>query len=262
MQIDAVLVILFVAVGMIVSLDVTGLTLSKSDYFHHNPKNLPAWAITNAAWHAGLLFVYISVISGLFKFAPDFLGKIVDALDWLAAQLPVIDIAYVKVVTLVVDSISIRAPVLLGILALYIVWVTYSQKIVSLPSAGTIAELPPLARLVFNLVDLLLIRLVFGSKLKEDDLVRMLYWQAQAALVAIDMLALATLLKSMQVLESWDNSLLVCGIVLVCVFVSAIVAGLLGQRAYVAVQGGGAMQKRLIKLESGYASRCDWQSLI
>lgn len=239
MPIDLGLIILFIVVGGIVSLDVTGLTLSKSKYFFENPKTLSAWALSNAIWHAGLLLVYILAISGLVSFVPDFLFGIIDGIKWLASQIPLIDIAYVRFVSLVGSSLAIHAPVIVGLAALLILWMTYSQKIVSRPSAGNISELSSLARLVFNLVDLL-IRFLPGKRFSETELVRILYWQAQAALVAVDMLALATLLKSMRVLESWVSSVLVCVIVFICVFSLAILAGLFGSKSYETLNSNGS----------------------
>lgn len=161
----------------------------------------------------------------MLRFIPDFLAGFVEFLSRLAALIPVIDIRLGYFAGLVSESLTIHAPVVLGILALCILWTTYSDKIVSVPSTGTLAGLSPLPRLIFNGLDLLF-RLVPRAKLSEATLARLVYWQAQAALVAIDMLALATLLKSMQLLDQWNVSLVVCGIVFVCVGAMATLAGI------------------------------------
>jgi hypothetical protein len=230
-----VLLLLFVVVGMVVSLDVAGLTLSKSRQFHESPRQLTSWALSNAAWHSGLLLIYIFAISGLVRFVPSFLRSIPDLLNWIAQRFPVIDLLYLRYVVLVTRSLTQHASVILGLIALGILWLTYSSKVISRPGFGGLHELPPLARLVFDVVDLML-RLISGRGRADSELVRILFWQAQAALVAVDMLALATLLKAMHLLDTWQTCLLVCIVVFVCVAGLATLAGRMGMRAYRAIE--------------------------
>lgn len=230
MPIDIYLIALFVIAGAVVSLDVSGLTLSKSRYFHDHPDEIRAWWLSNSIWHAGLLLIYIAVISGVFGFFPEFLLGIADLVREILARLR-IDLEFTEYFSAVAQSIVVHAPVLLGIFALCILWSTYSDKIVSVPSSGSIGSLSPVARLAFNIGDLC-IRLLLKKKLTESRLVRLVYWQAQAALVAVDMLALAALLKSMQVLNAWNASLLVCAIVFIVVGLLTAAAGNYGRTAY------------------------------
>ena len=60
--------VLFILVGIIVSMDVAGLTLSKTEEFYRGEASPRAWAISNACWHAGLLGLYVLVISGFRSF--------------------------------------------------------------------------------------------------------------------------------------------------------------------------------------------------
>ncbi len=71
---DPLIISIFILVGIIVSLDVAGLTLTLSREFASGRRSLFLWAASNGLWHAGLLFVYIVVISGVFDISFSFLG--------------------------------------------------------------------------------------------------------------------------------------------------------------------------------------------
>ena len=74
---------LFFFVGVVVSLDVFGLTMTQGRYFVCGQMSIWSWSVYNALWHAGLLLLYTSVISGLFEIHPliiDGLARILQVL--------------------------------------------------------------------------------------------------------------------------------------------------------------------------------------
>lgn len=196
---------LFLTVGVIASMDVVGLTISKLPEFRADVSRIRSWALSNALWHAGLLLVYIVFISSLFDFffvewMSVLMGIIQKFGDWLA-WFP----ALRQSLGLIREAIVEHSRFILGLVALVIVWKTYSEKIVSEPETAFVRRLPPLARTVFNILELL----VFASRNPRYSRTRtigFLQTQAQAALVAVDMLALAVLLNGLHLLKAIYDS--------------------------------------------------------
>jgi hypothetical protein len=209
--------ILFALVGVIVSMDVAGLTLSKTEEFCRGNDSPLAWSLSNAFWHAGLLGLYVLVISGILTISPEFIEFVEEGLSRLWTLFPKLPegllVAYIAISNAVGEHLNL----ILGMLALVVVWRTYSAKIISRPDHANIDDLPILARTAFNIVDLT-IRAVNGRRISAKRISRFIYNQAQAALVAIDMLALAILLKSIKYIESPVHASMAVGIVWVVVF--------------------------------------------
>lgn len=204
-------VIVFVIVGIIVSLDVGALTISKSARFADHPNDAKKWGFINALWHAGLLLGYILVISGIIWVAPL-------SLDYLIAFIQSIGLpdGVVSIFVLFSELIITHLPIILSFVALVIVIDTYSDKLTGEPEAGRLSDLPTLARLFLNLWDLFL-RVFRRKQISIDILALRMHWNVQAALVAVDMLALAVLLKGMGMLDTWWERGLVCVIVFLVV---------------------------------------------
>ncbi|WMJ09168.1 hypothetical protein [Nitrosomonas sp. sh817] len=245
MTIDTFLIpIFFITVGIIVSLDVAGLTLIKSRQFYEHPKSIFWWAFTNAAWHSGLLLVYILTISGLFDFIPLIVKKLPELVEHVAAYIPILA-ELIMYLALISEALSNHASVLLGLLTLCLVWVIYSNKIISQPSDGAVHELPPLARFFFNFMEIGVRLLLPRSWVDEKNIAIKVHWNLQAALVAVDMLALAALLKSMQVLQSSWSNILILFIVFSCVLICTYCAAIFGSRIYseAHIDGMGASHK-------------------
>ncbi len=244
-RVDGLVCVVFALVGTIVSLDVTGLTLSQAHRFAGDPTQIRKWARTNAIWHSGLLSVYIAVISGLFSFS---LG-VLDELKRLAEMI----LAWFSLPQLLTDitmqaleMISEHTMLLFGVVTLFIVWHTYSAKIISRPELGDHTSLPPLAKAVYDLLELVL---RFWERWKrgnwnaqplgsaEEDakiagLAQALTFHAQAALVAVDMLALAALMKFLGYLDTGSNQVSLVSLVFGIVFAFAFVAAKRGGRLY------------------------------
>ena len=191
----------FVSFALIVSIDVAGLTIAKSREFTERPQSLKWWAILNGLWHAGLLLVYSLVITG----ALDFLKisfRFVDVVADLLRNLNFFDLPDIinEVSIFVVQHIDVAA----GIFGLAIVWSTYSKKIVDEPTSGSASDLPPLARFVLSVVSIFA-RLIMYSKVSRRGVENFINSNIQAALVAVDMLALALLIKNLGLMESAVN---------------------------------------------------------
>ena len=114
--------VMFPIVGAIVSLDVTGLTLSKSLKFAKEKRSIFWWAITNACWHAGLLTVYILIFHGFFEFSLDFLDELKKILLHVASFFDFIKLDLKEYVVVLFDLINQHAKLMLGLIALFIVW--------------------------------------------------------------------------------------------------------------------------------------------
>jgi hypothetical protein len=208
--------LLFALVGIIVSMDVAGLTISKTEQFAVGSQSLDWWSLSNACWHSGLLAVYLLVINGVLRISPEYLAYIeaLAAKLWQIADfLPQTLLATLRITN---DAIRQHLTLMLGVLALVIVWKTYSAKIISEPSEGEVADLPPLARAAFNVLEFF-VRAIGFRRVGEARLTQFLHNQAQAALVAVDMLALAILLKSTGAIRGFNEGVIVVLVVFVIV---------------------------------------------
>ena len=201
--------VMFVAVGLIVSLDVAGLTISKATTFQGDYTQRVVWALVNGFWHALLLAVYAFALFGLLRiFTVDFVviekffAAVVRVLNWLK-----IDFAIDVPLREVLGFVRTHVPVLFGLLTLAIIWQTYDRKIISTPTTGDWRGLPPVARLVYDLVEILVrwTPLRHIGRRHPDHVSAFLRWQAEAALVAVDMLALAVLMVKMGYIETALN---------------------------------------------------------
>ena len=181
----------FSLVGVIVSLDVIGLTLCQSASFDNEKRKVTTWAWYNALWHAGLLAVYLlAIYVGIGS--PQWLE---DALDYLQLLVPYINLSWM---TGPLQLLAEHARGLFGLIAVALVWNIYSGKIISKPEHGSEGDLPFLAGFVYRVLRKLLMR-----SGESADARRRLEWHAQAAVVAVDMLALAALMKSSNYLEGF-----------------------------------------------------------
>lgn len=234
--------LIFLIVGAIVSLDVTGLTLSHAEKFSNEPELLRGWARSNAFWHSILLAIYVLAISGIFSFSLGFLEKFRSAALLFLAAIEVSPelIARAEVVF---GMLTEHSSLFLGVITLFIVWGTYSDKIISRPELGNRRELPILAKAVYDIVELFArgwLRLTtdpadLGSMAEHGRIQKLavkLNFQAQAALVAVDMLALAALMKFLGYLRGWENQVALIAMVFSVVFFFAYCSGRAGARAF------------------------------
>lgn len=257
----------FLAVGAIVSLDVAGLTLSKVGTFAREGRSVQLWAFTNACWHAGLLFVYILVISGIFTFSFAFFEVLEDLLLAIVAQLAFIKVDLGDYVRSVFGLIEEHAKLILGLISLYIVWRTYSEKIVGEPTLGRTEDLPTLAKTVYDILEICIRSLPLPGAKRFNARV-FLRWQAQAALVAVDMLALAALMKAMGYLESLGRQITLVGLVFAIVFALTLFIGIWGRRKYAELQETlGHAQNRQADSggqadEDAIHAKCTWDWII
>lgn len=180
----------FFFISVIVSLDVLGLTLVKAWEFERNGLSRKLWAILNAGWHAGLLFLYVIFFS---IFDAETLEYIRNWFLELSIDFP--DFAWIfNLLKLPLDLLIEHIRIIFGIAALIIVWFTYSSKIISIPEEGDKAELPFYVRWLARILSFCSgIILHFTDGYTKNQIDR---WNINAALVAVDMLALAALLKS------------------------------------------------------------------
>lgn len=220
MSIELVLpMLLFILVGLVVSMDVSGLTLSRAEDLRDGQISVNWWGIYHSFWHAALLATYLTVIHAGIQISPEIKKFLLNLVEALRINLR-LEEEYARCLALLIDAVHRHLKLLLGLVALIIVWRTYSAKIADDPSEAKTARLPPLAQLVFNIVEL--VRRFFSTR--QTDPRRLQAWlitQAQAALVAVDMLALAILLKALGMIENTSDIALVLLIILSTVFLCA-----------------------------------------
>lgn len=223
--------VLFTLVGVIVSMDVAGLTLSKTEEFCRGEASPRAWAVSNACWHAGLLGLYVLVISGVLKISPELIAFVEDALRALWTLLPALPDGLLAGYVATSRSVREHMSLILGVIALAVVWRTYSAKIISRPEQADINDLPILARSAFNVIDLV-VRVVMRKNVGTKRIARFVGNQAQAALVAVDMLALAILLKSIRYIEQPVQAVMAVGIIWVVVLVMTLLSARYGMKHF------------------------------
>ena len=176
-------------IGAAVSLDVIALIFCSAHIYQSKRKVWMRWAKYNAGWHAGLLIFYLLVIdigAVLVQYLgvllslplPDWLNFFAPAWLWLA------------------DKFRSHIVVYAAIIAMAYVWYQYSNKVRAVPTNPNINETPFFIRPIFSR----------GSgKLK--DLNSPWFWHLSACLVAVDMLALAAVVKSGEKLIQFPRGL-------------------------------------------------------
>ena len=142
---DPLIILIFIVVGIIVSLDVSGLTLTLRGEFASGQRSLCWWAVSNGGWHAFLLFLYILVISGIFNITLSSLDWISNYVLMLGSFVHFLPENFNDYVIALFASLREHSKLVLGLVTLFIVWNTYSKKIVSTPDLGSREELPLLA---------------------------------------------------------------------------------------------------------------------
>jgi hypothetical protein len=176
--------LLFLLVGVIVSLDVTGLTAAKPHTYIGSRKDAAVWAQRNAFWHALLLAAYGLAAVGFFDWF------IRDVVDWLLKNLPKINVAQWLLNFL--TEIKTHFSVVLAFITIFVVWSIYKGKIVENPLEFSTDDLDVSADIGWQrrFIRYVLKKMRFSSVF--------IARQMEAVAVAIDMLALAFLLKSLE----------------------------------------------------------------
>lgn len=165
-------------VGVAVSLDVIALTFCSWRIYSSEWRTWARWGKYNAGWHAGLLLLYLILIDlasvGVHYIAAllnidisDYLGFLAPAWTWISEKFRSHIVVYAA----------------LG--AMGWVWFQYGKKVVGVPTAPQVEEAPALIRPIFRR----------GAERLSDPDSRW-FWHLSACLVAIDMLALAAVIKS------------------------------------------------------------------
>lgn len=224
-------ILLFVLIGIVVSLDVLGLTAAKSITYLGSFKDVARWAQRNAFWHALLLFLYGIVAVGL-------LDKIVkDGLDWIIERLPDINL-WPWAEALILETRT-HFNVTVALVSICVVWAIYRKKIVENPldaereahenQAGWDWQRRTISAAL---------RLV---KISPARIAR----QMEAVTVAVDMLALALLLKSLELFkESFATVASVSIIIYASVFGTVVLGSRLLRKSFSDLLGSGESDVR------------------
>lgn len=165
-------------IGTAVSLDVIALTFCSTHIYRADPRTWRRWAKYNACWHAGLLLTYLILID-VFAVAAQYLGLLLtfDLPPWLAV--------FKTPWEWFRDRFNSHIVVYAAALAMMYVWFQYTSKIISRPTSPDPKESPFFLRKHF-----------YRHQAKLRDPNSRVFWNLSACLVAVDMLALAAVVKS------------------------------------------------------------------
>jgi len=186
---------LYIALAVIVSLDVFALTLTitKKELVDDNKKvendRRHAWGKLNATMHAGLLLFYLTAFSLVFD--P----------SWIAYLLELFRHPWLVAIAEWFRVLALHMPVFFGVFAILWVWVSYRNKIIDEPEDSNPGKLDRFQRWIFTPARRVVISLRVIKPVTED--VDVDSWSLKAFLVAVDMLALAALVKSMPAVDNW-----------------------------------------------------------
>lgn len=176
-------IFLFALIGAIVSLDVCGLTAVKPHTYLGTRRDAFWWAQRNAFWHAVLLLAYGLGAVGFFDIL------IQGGLDWLIELLREVPIS--SGLRNLLIEIKMHFSVGFALFTIFVVWSIYKNKIVENPldfadqAIDNNAEIDWQRRLIRSILTRKWVSPAFVAR------------QMEAVAVAIDMLALAFLLKSL-----------------------------------------------------------------
>lgn len=200
-------ILLFLLVGAIVSLDVSALTFVKKETYLNKSSWGISWAAKNAFWHAFLLLIYsIISIAAIDIVLPFSLEGLIDLLPGIAH---------------IFKEVLNHLPFIVGLVVIAIVWATYRNKICDNPLRGNTDIVPQ-----FKLPAYLLNK-IFSSEFAKE--------QAQAMMVAADMLALAFLLKSLDKLGDLNqirHLITISALIFVSVFSICLLVHFLSRRSF------------------------------
>jgi hypothetical protein len=234
---DLLIYPIFFIVGAVVSLDVAGLTLTQTDRFVNEERSILLWAITNGFWHAALLFAYILVISEIFHVSFNLLDWLGYYIKELAFLKEIFGVNYALFAASILNLFKEHIFIILGLVTLIIVWTTYSSKITETPDLGDREKLPMLAKFLYDVLELAFsIRKI--ERIYPKNVSDFLHWQAQAALVAVDMLALAALMKAMGYMNTFEHQITLVIIVFFTVSAICLLVGVKAKRRYKTFQMG------------------------
>ena len=196
-------VLYYIVIGFIVSMDAMALTVGKkSTYESRWWPTLVSWCALNALWHSGLLVLYVFLFHYILELLRAFFDWI--PLSWIEFNFP--DILFPQFVVWLLAKLKLHLFSIFAAVAILLVWTTYSRKIVDTPMAAGVGSLPTWMRPIFRLLRRGLENTTFNLNL-------------QAALVAVDMLALAALLKASDQSASSSDKIIMAIVVAVAVFV-------------------------------------------
>jgi hypothetical protein len=245
MPADIGFAITILVVSMAVSIDVIGLTLSKSAKFaQRGGVYIFWWSLCNALWHAGLLAIYIFTIEITIEFLINWF--VIDIFDqfirFIMSMISFDSPFVVSQIALLFNIMETHLIVIFGVLALVVVWSIYSEKISDEPASADGSEkLPALASILYSILEVLIVSFEIAARLlripfDRARVVSFLHFNFQAALVAVDMLALAFILKWLGVVDgTFDNGVVICLSVALGVGALAALAARFGAAKVVAV---------------------------
>ena len=206
----------YAVIGLIVSMDVMALTIAKKTTYSDGRQALIGWAALNATWHGGLLVLYVF----FFQYAVEFFEWLLNAIDFLIRYLP--SFLVPEQFIWFVAKLRLHVFSMFAALAITLVWVTYSAKILDTPLQPGVERLPFWLRPIF--------RLLRGRA--ENGASHIFSVNLQAALVAVDMLALAALIKASDQTASVEDKAMMTFIVAISVFLLTLGSAAFARRKF------------------------------
>ncbi len=207
-------IIFYLVIGLIVSLDAMALTIGKKSTYTDSLSALINWAGLNAAWHGGLLIFYTFFFHVLLEYSRELLHAI--DFSWIRVNIPF----FAEQIIWLIAKLKIHLLSIFAAVTIILVWITYSSKIVDRPLTPKAASLPRWMQPLFKRQPAGLVNNTFILNL-------------QAAIVAVDMLALAALIKATDQTASHVDRIIMTGIVVASVFTLTLGTSLVARRKFV-----------------------------
>lgn len=204
-------IVFYIVIGLIVSMDAMALTVARESTYTGTQPYLAKWAALNAAWHGGLLLFYMFILHLILKGAKDALSGI--NYTWLLANIPKL----ADEIIWFVEKLKIHFSAIFATITIIFVWLTYSKKVIDTPLEPKLENTQSWIRHVFRPL-----KKILNHELFADNL--------QAAIVAVDMLALAAMIKATNQTTSTKEKLLMTLVVSLCVFLFTLLAAMLARK--------------------------------
>lgn len=178
----------FILIGAVVSLDVCGLTVSRTETYFMSARSAVHWSFRNAFWHSALLFGYAIFAIGIIDLS------ILPLLDWLASLQ--FDWPLGKKILIELHN---HFAVIFSVFVIAMIWKSYKKKLIENPLDED-TDLDAQRSIIKRVLETI--------GLNPESITR----NMQAVAVAVDMLALSFLLKA---LDKFDNIWVISEITLV-----------------------------------------------
>ena len=203
------LIFIYFVISVIVSIDVFALTVAIAKSNFRSKSQCNQWCRLNGFFHSFLLLFYLLIFTVFVELGPSLL-------IWISDIILILGIPFLDIVAGFFRAFSQHFQTLFGIGALVWVWIAYKEKIIEEPQMSQRGDIGKKSNMLFSPI-FAIVKLFRVVDVKDRSIDAEL-WSVQAFIVAVDMLALAALVKSMPIVDSWVKIFVFVIIVFVVVY--------------------------------------------